>query len=163
MWIWVLVTGLLGLATLFLFLLYRQTKAALLQYVDGQEPLAVEEVAALLQELEDTGEAIVLRLEAKKQEIDNLTRLLDAKMEAIQMALLAQSSPNLSPGSDIISPSATAESKSAAPLAKHNTIKQFVEQGFDPVQIARQTGLDLDEIRLIVNLLTAESKAAAQH
>ena len=112
-------------------LLYRQTKAALLQYVDGQEPLAVEEVAALLQELEDTEKLLycVWKLKAGDRQ---LTRLLDAKMEAIQMALLAQSSPNLSPGSDIVSPSATADSKSAAPLAKHNTIKQFVEQGFDP-------------------------------
>lgn len=159
MWLWVLAAGLFGLATLLLFLLYRRAKLALEYSSNPAHALTVDGVAALLSELEATGEIIVERLEAKQREIDQLLQLLDAKLQLVQAALaLKTGQETLESDSKTNHDSAeqqqsVVEQKSSVFLGeKQRSVLHWQQQGLDPVGIARETGLKLDEVRLILNL-----------
>ena len=165
------------LAALFFFLLYRKANLALEQVSLAKTDIDVDTVVALLAELEDTGAAIIERLENKQAELEQLVELLDAKMLDIQMALESQSAYDVAhkladqastqgSGSDprLDQQIAAGVPDSLAPTAetelapKHALVLQKQTEGLSAVEIAQQTGLKLDEIRLILNLLQVQSK-----
>ena len=175
-WVWVLAAGLFMLAALLFFLLYRKTKLTLEYRDNPANVLTVDGVAVLIGELEAAGEAIVDRLEAKQREVDQLIQLLDAKVELVQMALAAEAGyeqrfrnekadanpvclPEATPTLDSQEKSQEIIESEAAIEAqtklgdKHMLVLGGYKQGLSPIEIAQKTGLKLDEVRLILNLL----------
>lgn len=164
MWVWVLAAGLFMLAALLFFFLYRKAKLALENRSNPADALTVDGVAVLLGELEAAGEAIVERLEAKQREVDQMLRLLDAKLELLQVGLAAK------PGYDLLHHQAGKVASTAPALIearldtsnanepemrlgeKQELVLRWEQQGLSPVEIAQRTDLKLDEVRLILSL-----------
>lgn len=159
MWMWVLAAGLFMLAALLFFLLYRKAKLALEYGSNSANALTVDGVAVLLGELEATGEAIVERLETKQREVDQLLKLLDAKLELLQVSL-ALKSGNDAPEQRVetrvmpgpVLPTAEQESNIKGLGEKQQLVMHLRQQGLSPVEITQKTDLKLDEVRLILSL-----------
>lgn len=154
-WLWAFTAAISVCLSLVLFILYQQARKALInQQHDSPAVPPLEEVAALLQELEDAGELIIGRLEAKQAEAEALLKLLDAKLSALQLALKAQATYHESNSAAIREVAAGGQSTAVPPLAdKHNLVRSLFESGLSPLQIAKETGIGLDEVRLVINLL----------
>ncbi len=157
-WFWALLALILGVLSVVQFLLYRQARMALAERSEQDVLPPVEEVAALLHELQDAGETIIGRLEAKQEEAEGLLRLLDAKLNAVQMAMEAHAtwqdtaSANKHKVAEPQLPDKSQAQTINPPSDKHLMVKSLHESGLDPVEIARQTGLRPDEVRLIISL-----------
>ncbi len=148
MWLWVLAAGLFALAALLFFFLYRRAKLALEYWSNPANALTVDGVAVLIQELESAGDAIVERLESKQREVDQVLKLLDAKLELLQAAIALKNSPMVEqPEVGVAASAETADLGEKQKLVLH-----WRDQGLSAVEIARQTELKLDEVRLILRL-----------
>ncbi|NLW16238.1 MAG: hypothetical protein GX033_01015 [Firmicutes bacterium] len=148
MWLWALAAGLFALAALLFFLLYRRAKLALEYWSNPANALTVDGVAVLIEELESAGEIIVERLEVKQREVEQLLKLLDAKLELLQAALaLREERPEVkeeaAPGVQVLG-------------EKQQQVLHWHQQGLTPVEIARQTDLKIDEVRLILSLFASD-------
>lgn len=164
MWLWVLAAGIFALAALLFFLLYRRAKLALAYSSNPAHALTVDGVAALLSELEATGEIIVERLEVKQREIDQLLQLLDAKQQLLNASLALRAGQEMlecssnSDGDSMRQRPPVAEQKLDIALGeKQQSVLHWQQQGLDPVGIARETGLKLDEVRLILSLFRSNA------
>lgn len=164
MWMWVLAAGLFMLAALLFFLLYRKAKFALEYWNNPANALTIDGVAVLLGELEATGEAIVERLEAKQREVDQLLKLLDAKLELLNVSLALKSGHSASeqrvetralPGPVLLT--AEEDSNITGLGKKQQLVLHWQQQGLSPVEIAQKTQLKLDEVRLILSLLQSSA------
>lgn len=161
-WFWAFLALILGILSVFQYLLYRRARLALAERIEQDTLPPVEEVAALLHELQDTGEAIIGRLEAKQEEADALLHLLDAKLNAVQLAMEAHAAwqDSASTKSQVSKQPATVQSADdqKQPSDKHLLVGSLHASGLNPVEIARQTGLKLDEVRLIISLHCLSSR-----
>lgn len=156
MWLLVLAAGVFALAALLFFLLYRRAKLALDYSNNPANVLTVDGVAALLSELEATGEIIVERLEGKQREVEQLLQLLDAKLELLQVALALKAGQEASEQVPNESESCLAKPPAVAKLGeKQQSVLLWQQQGLTPVEIAQKTGCKLDEVRLILSLFSS--------
>ena len=159
MWPWILIAVLCLLLMLIMVLLYRRSTLAASVRTTGGELPPIEEVAALLEELEDAGKAIIDRMESKKAEVDAMLRLLDAKLDLLQLALQAK------PVEDSPMPATNRKQEDdrarefAEAGGRHEQIKALVAAGLDPLAIAQRTGMRLDEVRLVISLLASQCKS----
>lgn len=151
MWLWVLAAGLFALAALLFFFLYRRAKLSLEYWSNPANALTVDGVAVLIEELEAAGEVIVERLEAKQREVDQVLRLLDTKLELLQTAL-ALKNGSLQQEQPEVSAATVAQGEDLG--EKQRLVLHWHQQGLNPVEIARQTELKLDEVRLILKLFS---------
>lgn len=163
-WMWVLAAGLFMLAALLFFLLYRKAKLALEYGSNPVDALTVDGIAVLLGELEATGEAIVERLEAKQREVDQLLKLLDTKLELLQVSLTLKSGhdapeqraePTAAPSRALLT--AEKERNITGLGEKQQLVMHWWQQGLSPVEIAQKTNLKLDEVRLMLSLLQSSA------
>ncbi len=161
MWPWVIVGMLCILPGLIIFLLLRRTTgtaAGLPLPPTGGTP--TEAVDSLLEQLEDAADLIIARLEVKQNEVEAMIRLLDAKLEALQLAMQTQSKRD---ESTTISPSSQKKDEvSDDLLARHELVRTLAEAGLDAMTIAQRTGLRLDEVRLIISLCGHRGKTPGQ-
>lgn len=157
MWPWVVAAAFCCLLMVVMVLLYRRAVLiARATPAEGGVP-PIEEVAALLQELSDAGEAIIARLESKKAEIDAMLRVLDAKLESVQLVLQAQQAA-VPPTAAVPAPAAARPSDLHDGGGRHDQVRALQQAGWDPLAIAQKTGLRLDEVRLIISLQQSHQK-----
>jgi hypothetical protein len=157
MWPWAIAGIFCFLPLALVLFLYRRAVAMVQTASAEREQLPpIDEVAALLQELQDAGEAIIARMESKQAEIDGLLRLLDAKLDAVQLGLQATAATKQ-----------PAERKACSPEEprtlgnqkneRHEQVRILLGAGMDPLAISQKTGISLDEVRLIVSLLNSQA------
>jgi len=151
MWPWVIVGVLCILPGLLIFRLLRRTPRATAGFpAPPTGGSATEAVDSLLEQLEDAADLIIARLETKQNEVEATIRLLDAKLEALQMALQTQFARDESPTVSPISQKKDGIGDDL--LARHELVRTLAEAGLDAMTIAQRTGLRLDEVRLIISL-----------
>lgn len=150
MWPWVIVGVLCILPGLLIFRLLRRTPRAAGFSPPPNGGSATEAVDSLLEQLEDAADLIIARLEAKQNEVEATIRLLDAKLEALQMALQSQFVRDEGP--TVSSSSQKKDDVGEDLLARHELVRTLAEAGVDAMTIAQRTGLRLDEVRLIISL-----------
>lgn len=162
MWPWVVVGALCVLPGLLIFRLLRRPTGAAARF--PQHPTggsATEAVDSLLEQLEDAADLIIARLEAKQHEVEAMVRLLDAKLEALQMAMQTQQRREENTAVSLTSDKRDDVGDDA--LARHELVRTLAEAGLDAMTIAQRTGLRLDEVRLIISLCGHRSKLPGQH
>lgn len=150
MWPWVIVGMLCLLPALLMIGLYRRATRTAHFPLHPNGGDATLEIDSLLGQLEDAADLVIARLEAKQNEVEAMIRLLDAKLEAVQMAMQTQAQREES-----VVPSRASrknEDVSEDLLARHELVKTLLQVGLDPLTIAQRTGLRLDEVRLIISL-----------
>ena len=148
MWKWIVAAGLFLIAGLLFFLLYRRSKLALDYWQHAANALSMDEIALLIGELEEAGEVIIAKLEAKQQAMREELGLMEERITALQQTMEKpvdineHSAGPLS--SDTLRPSFQNE--------KIGLVLQRHRMGFDPVAIAQESRLNPDEVRLIISL-----------
>lgn len=159
MWPWVIVALICLLPILLMFWLFRRSVSVAHSTLHPGGGAATDQLASLVEQLEDAADAIIARLEVKQNEVEAMVRLLDAKLEALQMTMQAQSQKE---NMTIVASNKSEQSSKAADdsLGRHDLVRTLNEAGLDPLTISQRTGMRLDEVRLIINLHGCRSKSA---